>query len=119
MLWKETPGIMQNENKVIGFFSSNCEFVYDNGKYGLGEMSFGIKVKNKTEGQNLIDIFNTKLYKFVSQFVPYSGTHGGRPATVKYFPKLDLSRSWTNKDLYDHFKLTPDERTYIDKSPIK
>jgi site-specific DNA-methyltransferase (adenine-specific) len=29
---------------------------------------------------------------------------------------LDMTRRWTDEDLYDHFGLTEDERAYIERS---
>lgn len=115
-LYSENEGILQNKNKVICFYSSNCDFVYDDGEFGLGEMTAGVTVNNKLEGDNLISILNSKLFWFVSKFKPYSGTHGGRPATIKHFPKLNLEREWTDNELYNYFKLTQEEIDLIEGS---
>jgi hypothetical protein len=115
-LFSEMPGICQTDNKVIGFYSCNCEFIYDEGNFGLGEMSFAIKVSNDIEGNNLISILNSNLFKYVSEFRPYSGTHGGRPATIRFFPVLDLTHKWSNQELYEYFNLTQEEIDLIESS---
>jgi len=38
------------------------------------------------------------------------------PERFRFVPMLDMTRRWTDEDLYDHFGLDDDERTYIEAS---
>jgi hypothetical protein len=74
------------------------------------QMSGYIEVSDAVEGAALIAVYNTSLYKFLSNL---SGA--GMKGTVNYcLPKVDLTRSWTDAELYQHFGLTDDEIAYIE-----
>lgn len=64
------------------------------------------------ERVNLKQLLETKLYKFIVQAVKTSATNN--KATFKKLPLLDLTRSWTDAELYDHFNLTITERALIE-----
>lgn len=36
------------------------------------------------------------------------------PDRFRFVPQLDMTRRWTDEDLYDRFGLTPDERDYVE-----
>jgi len=38
------------------------------------------------------------------------------PDRFRFVPMLDMKRGWTDEDLYKHYKLTSEERDYIEKS---
>ena len=115
-LWSYSKGLYSDIPKIILFYSNDCSFVYDTGSAGLGHLTAGIPCSSIEEYNNAMTIFDSKLFSFVSKFKPYKGTHGGKPATVKHFPKLSFSKSWTNQEIYDYFNLTQEEINYIENA---
>jgi SAM-dependent methyltransferase len=68
--------------------------------------------QSEQHANNLITYLQTKLITFVIK-----QTHTGRSnskQTFKYVPQVDLSRSWTDAELYKHFKLTKAEIKLIE-----
>ena len=60
-------------------------------------------------------LFNKKLYKFLIQ---KQRKHHGflSMLTVSKIPKVDLTRNWTDNELYSYFNLTQTEIDYIEKN---
>ena len=52
-------------------------------------------------------VFNTKFYQYLINMNKWSGWNDLK--VLKNLPAVDLSRSWTDVDLYSHFNLTDDE----------
>jgi hypothetical protein len=59
-------------------------------------------------GNFLVEILRRKL--------TYVTTSRYGSETFRFVPMLDMTRGWTDKDLYDHFGLTEDERDYVERS---
>ena len=54
----------------------------------------------------------TKLYRFL--VLQRKVTQDLTPDRFRFVPMLDMTRAWTDEQLYDHFALTADEREYIE-----
>jgi hypothetical protein len=108
------PTACHSLNKVMMTFSGYPQFEYYDETTPISscyQMSGYITVENKKEGINLINVYNSKLYKFLSNG---NGSGGMRSITSYSLPKLNLSRSWTDQEIYDHFGLTQEEIDYIE-----
>lgn len=59
-------------------------------------------------------VFQTKLFRFIFKCL---GGESGQNGTgiMKKLPNVDLTRSWTDKQLYNYFNLTQDEINLIEK----
>ena len=97
-----------DNNKVIWTTSGNWRPLRDNGKMGTTETSMYI-VTDDTE--SLCNVLNSKLYTFIMTTAKWSGFLNGYVARL--LPKIDLTRSWTDAELYDHFGLTEEERLTV------
>ena len=115
-LWSNYKGLCHDTPKIVLFYSNDCSFIYDKGSAGLGHLTAGIPCNSIREYENAMTIFNSKLFNFVSKFKPYKGTHGGKPATVKHFPKLSFNKTWTDLEIYKYFNLTKEEIDYIENA---
>ena len=73
------------------------------------QMSGYIEVANKKEAISLIELYQSELYSFLSNF----NSSGMKGAENYCLPKLDLTRTWTDTDIYKEFKLTNAEIEYI------
>lgn len=69
-----------------------------------------VLVNNKTEGNRLITILRSKLFRFYIENEKTSGFTTG----IYKLPLLTLTRTWTDEELYEHFGLTQEEIDYIE-----
>jgi site-specific DNA-methyltransferase (adenine-specific) len=95
-------------------FSGYPDFEYFDGKThpisSCYQMSGYIEVADHTEGKSLISLYESKLYRFLSSL-----RGAGMKGILNYsLPKVDLTRSWTDQELYQHFGLTQEEIDYIE-----
>jgi len=101
-------------NKVVMTFSGNPHYQYHSAETPVGTIKFQsghILVKDQEEGENLIHLFNSLLYRFlISQKI----TGGMRGRHFYEMPKMDLSVKWSDSDLYKHFGLTQEEIDYVE-----
>lgn len=67
---------------------------------------------SETEAANLITYLNCKVPKFCISQSHQSQSIGQN--TFRYVPEIDLSRSWTDAELYQHFNLTQEEIDLIE-----
>lgn len=109
-----SPTACHYKRKVMMTYSGYPDFQYYDENTPMSsckEMSGYIEVKNKKEGQNLIRLYESKLYRFRRSIGRSGGMHGWKDYTL---PKVDLSRSWSDQELYEHFGLTQEEISYIE-----
>jgi hypothetical protein len=102
------------ETKVVLTFSGNPHYRFHDKINPIGTIKFQsghFLVKNKKEGENFIRLYTSKLYKFAQD---QRATGGFRGKKIYELPKLDLSRVWTDAELYAHFSLTQEEIDYIE-----
>jgi len=93
----------------------NWSSSYHNMFYGygvVGKQVVGIPVKDEYEANNVIDILTKKIFIFYIK----NEKNGGFNTGIYKLPKIDFSRSWTDKELYKHFNLTQEEIDYIEAS---
>lgn len=108
----KTPTECHNKRKVMMTFSGYPAFEYYDETTPMSscyQMSGYIEVANKKEANSLIEIYQSELYTFLSNF----NSAGMKGAESYCLPKLDLTRSWTNDNIYQEFKLTKAEISYI------
>lgn len=109
---KPTEG--HTKNKVMMTFSGYPDFEYLDGQSqpmsSCYQMSGYIEVNNSNEGHQLINLYKTKFYTFLSNL---SGA-GMRGIENYSLPALSLTTCWTDADLYAHFRLTQDEINYVE-----
>lgn len=103
---------LYDTNKVIfklGRFISYEDRIFIDYKGSMGYNSAYIIPLNKNEN---VDYLNSKLYRFIAKCL-----FNGSEITAEGYrtlPKLDSSRIWTDKEIYDHFGLTQEEIDYIE-----
>jgi len=95
--------------KVVMTFSGNPHYKFHDNTNPIGTIKFQsghILVNNEIEGENLIKLYNTTLYRYIQTQMSAGGMKG---KSFYELPKLDLSREWTDAELVDYFKLTDEE----------
>lgn len=64
------------------------------------------------EAQNLRKVLLSPLYNFIAKSLVSGGSFTNK--SMSQFPAVDLSRSWTDEELYEHFNLTKEEIQLIE-----
>jgi hypothetical protein len=97
------------ESKVVMTFSGNPHYKFHDANSPVGTIKFQsghIIVKNETEGDNLIHLYNSKLYKFIQDQQASGGFRGKK---LYELPIMPLNKKWSDAEIYAHFNLTPSE----------
>ena len=68
-------------------------------------------VPTKTEATNLAAYMRTRFFRFMVNLL--RSNQNMRVDMYQFAPRLDFTRSWTDRVLYDRYKLTPEERDFI------
>jgi len=69
---------------------------------------------NGTSAADIINVFNSKLFDFILSAYKWNGFND--VTVLKNLPYLDLSRSWTDEQLYSYFNLTQEEINLIEET---
>jgi hypothetical protein len=86
---------------------------YAGPEFGCGAQCLFVEVKNKKEAINLIEYLESKIFRACLLEMKSSVCSTSR-RMLRIFPRLDTSDHWSDKELYEYFKLTPDEISYIE-----
>ena len=76
--------------------------------------SYVILLNDDDTFEGALSVFNSKLFKYLVQENRTSGFV--QIYVVKNLPYVDLSRSWTDAELYAHFNLTEEEINLIEST---
>ena len=100
-----------DEKKVIISGSGNLNPFYDDGQSTTSNNTLYMIVKDKYEGENIVNLLNSKLFKFILNFSKYSGFF-----TKEVFWALPKVKSniKSDEDVYREFNLTNDEISLIE-----
>ena len=80
--------------------------------YGVGEGGVGIPCSSIEEAKKARDLYSKKIFRF---FIDYEKTSGFNSGLLS-LPVLDLTKNWSDQDLYEYFKLTQDEIDYVEEN---
>jgi site-specific DNA-methyltransferase (adenine-specific) len=110
-----TPSYLHTTVKVMVSLSGRYEPFYDNGNTSPSGFIVCLKIKQGETLANAQSVLDSKLYKLVvDKLFRYNGFINGN--VLKGLPALDLTRSWTDQDIYKHFSLTQDEINAIERN---
>ncbi len=91
------------------------EVKYVGPDFGVGMACHAFEVRNKSEAQNLIAYLQLKIIRFVVKIL--KGSVASNSHTLfSNFPKIDLTRGWTDTELNTHFELTQEEIGFIEEA---
>jgi site-specific DNA-methyltransferase (adenine-specific) len=102
----------QTQNKVLISRSGKLSPCYDNGELGMTDGVMWIVVENEIEGQNLINFLNSKLIRFILLVYKWNGFN--EVMILKQLPKIDLSVTLTDTEIYNIFGVTENEIELIE-----
>jgi hypothetical protein len=95
--------------KVVMTFSGNPHYRFHGKNEPIGTIKFQsghILVQDRAQGENLIRLYESTLYRYIQSQMTSGGMRG---KNFYELPMMDLSRSWSDQELYDYFGLTQDE----------
>ena len=103
-----------SKNKVLFPLTGTFTPTYDGGTIGTGQNVVWIEVLNEDEGKVLIWFLKeSNIMKAITEFCKWSGANT-RGVFMDKLPKIDLTRSWSDQELYTHFNLTQEEIDFVE-----
>ena len=87
---------------------------YDLEGINLAAQGFAIKLTGKEDVENLKSVFESKVFSYVSWWYQLQMKGFMKTNIVKAYPKMDLTKKWTDDEIYNHFNLSQDERDHIE-----
>jgi len=112
-LWSKTKPLYYGIEKVIINTTSYYEdlFVSDIAT----TYAAAVYLPERGETANAAhSVLSKKIYVFLNNLCRWNNWNNVK--IMRKFPKVDLSRSWTDEELYKHFNLTLDEITLIEET---
>jgi len=103
------------KKKVMWTRSGYSKPFYDDGKYGITDLSYYVLVNSDEEGDNLNNILNTRLFKYILKTAKWSGF--GTDRVFYALPKLE-NKKYTDTELYSQFNLNVEELEYINNYKV-
>lgn len=80
------------------------------------QQGFCVILDNNHTVANVSSVWNSKLFRFMIYTIHPTGFL--KTNIIRSLPFVDMTRSWTNKELYDHFSLTDEEIAYIEAAVV-
>lgn len=97
--------------KVIISLSGTYLPVFNNTD-GFSNMCLAVVCNTDDEAVRAQRILSSKLYKFWVEMQKFSGFNPRK--LILTLPKLALDRDWSDNEIYQNFKLTPEEINYVE-----
>ena len=86
---------------------------FDDEKCNVAREGFAYPIEDEWTRETVYSVFYSKLFTFIGKNLQLD--YNGWMKTTSSLPKLDLSRTWTDEELYAHFGLTEEEVAYIER----
>jgi hypothetical protein len=102
-----------DKKKVIISGSGNLNPIYDDGVYATSNNTLHMIVDSDKEGNKIVSLLNSKLYKFLLKYSKYSGFF--TKEVLWSLPNVDLEEI-NDINLYKYFKITEEEVALIENT---
>lgn len=113
--WTKTPHSCTNIRKVLFPISSAMKAEYDaGGEFGATQHYAWLEVTNEIEGVNFSNYLNSAFVRWLR--LETSTSASWDKTILRQLPAVDLSRNWTDAELYAHFGLTQEEIDYVEST---
>lgn len=88
----------------------------DEENVGVITQGFAIKIKDGWTKDNILSVYESKLWKLI--FFNFQLEQNGfmKNAIVKKTPVMDMTKKWTDAEIYKYFNLTQDEINYVEST---
>lgn len=114
-LLSQLAGIGEHKVVFSGDYTTTAigQIKYAGPDYGCALKAHFISVASEDEARILIKYLNSKFVRAIVPVIKGTSTKNGK-TVFKSIPKVDLTRTWTDAELYAHFGLTEEEIAYIE-----
>jgi hypothetical protein len=82
----------------------------------VASLGQALQVDANTTQDGFESVFYSKLFKYLCFNLQIAQNGFMKTVLVKALPKLDMSKVWSDKDLYKHFKLSKEEIAYVESN---
>ena len=110
--WSEKKDPDFERAKVLVTYVGEYQCIVDDGNIGAKESVSVRYLKDKETLDSANSFYNSKLIRYVMNSNRW--TQYLLSQILNYIPCPDLTRTWTDEELYAHFDLTPEEIEYIE-----
>lgn len=108
---KDILNTVVQKRKVLVPSSGYYLPVYDKGDLAFSAKNYVYYLKNNETLDSIKSYIDSRLVRFILNIT----TSGWISSAFRLLPKLDLTRTWTDQELYAHFGLTDEEIHYIEE----
>jgi site-specific DNA-methyltransferase (adenine-specific) len=110
--WSDTKGTLHNTHKVIVSKTGSLNGAFVDYSSSVSQIALACVVNTQAEANIVLGVVQSKLYRFLVGAVRVNSTI---PSDLwRSLPAVDLTRSWTDQELYTHFNLTQEEVDLIE-----
>jgi len=113
IIYSSQPEFLQNTQKIIFWNTSDYidKFNYDQSiiEDAIGRQVTCLIPPDGTDPKIIKDTFSGKFFRFCDKIYRDGAYFNG-----SCFPYIDISKKWTDQDLYNHFSLSPEIIEYIE-----
>jgi hypothetical protein len=83
---------------------------------GIGALcqGYALAIEPNSTYESFESIFHSKLFTYICKSIQIDKNGFMKTNIVQLLPKLDMTKIWTNQEIYDYFKLTQSEIQYIE-----
>ena len=99
---------------LISMNVDNYHPYYSNENQMTTRQGFVLFLNDNENKENVYSVFYSKPFKYLIQYLRTSGFI--KTNIAKNLPKIDLTKNWTDQELYEHFSLTEEEIKYVEEN---
>lgn len=111
--WSEEPSPLRNKRKIVIPYNGPPNIIVDDGQYGVGMCPTYLLPEISTI-DGATSVFHSKLFKFYAKLQKFTGYN--ESPNLSQFPLIDLTRVWTDDELFKHFDLSQMEIDLINST---
>jgi hypothetical protein len=102
-------------NKIVMPVQSRYWQPYlDLNSVGALAQGYAIRVEDNVTQDGFKSVFYSNIFRYINKTLQIDKTGCMKTNIVRKLPKLDMSKVWTNKELYTYFNLSKEEINYIE-----
>ena len=116
-----TEKYKETRNKKVGYkkilFKLNTHYWQPHlseKNVNVATVGYALKVDDNTTYEGFKSVFYGRLYTYLCYNLQIKQNAFMKTNLVRNLPKMDMSRVWTDEEIYDYFGLTQKEKDYVD-----
>jgi predicted RNA methylase len=102
-------------NRFFGKNKKDPVFEIDDlSKYNMSQNCMAYKLEKDETLESFVSVYGSTLYRYVIKYLRNGGFDINQSSMMQ-LPKIDLTRIWTDDEIFKHFEITQEERDYINE----